>query len=149
MPGYPAFGQARQEAETEHIWNYIDTHLDLLAEQYLDELKEKIAIAKDYAEILQYFSGTKEHRIRISPEALTMYNKWCADIEDMATNSREKSDTGILLGRLQTYVIKLAALIEIGKAERIAQIREINKLIKLSINKINDYDNPLYVNLIN
>jgi hypothetical protein len=105
-----------------------------------DDDKEKITIAKDYAEIRQYFSGTKEHRIRISPEALTMYNKWCADIEDMATNSREKSDTGILLGRLQIYVIKLAALIEIGKAERITRIKEINKLIKLLINKINDND---------
>jgi hypothetical protein len=107
--------------------------------------EKKIKLAEDLAEINYFFENQPhDYDINLTEDAFIMYNQWCQDIEEQIMQGHGKEDTTILLGRLQEYVVKLAALIEIGRIETLIQCNNINKLTKLTINLINIDDDTNY-----
>ena len=114
-----------------------------------DNDKKKQMLGMWLSEIYKALSDAKEVKLKLETDALELYNDWFEALEMQIQEFDDVETWSRVMGRYADYVLKIAALIEMGKTDTLGHItdkyNEFNKYNKYK--EFNKYNctNFLYI----
>lgn len=90
------------------------------------QIKAKKELAEWLAKLDKFLEKEKLITYILSTGGLSELNKWIGDFENTVQDSEDPEVTGAIYGRGQEFVIKVAALIELGKEEFLSQLSHMS-----------------------
>lgn len=97
-----------------------------------EDTKKKMELAnwlRDAHKAIDKIKQKKEYVVLVpSEEALATFNEWCRKYEDYIQKSRDGDDIASFFGRASIYVLKIAALLELGAVHNFSNFSNFNNI---------------------
>lgn len=107
------------------------------------ELGRDLGKIHDFLRDNQFSKGSRDELQAVpTQEALDYYNDWVSDLESaiMKGSGSTGNDLASFAGRMEGYVVKIAALIEIGGKDFLDEIEDINEALSEKGEVLDDED---------